>query len=115
MDGISGYLPALPVQGIAEQARPAIPETAGINTSSAAWKAAKQFESLLLSQAFEAMFAGLKTDGMFGGGQSETIYRSFMLQSYADGMAQQGSFGIAESVYRDIAAYYNGTGGDDHG
>ncbi|WP_119461170.1 rod-binding protein [Rhodospirillaceae bacterium SYSU D60014] len=77
-----------------------------IDKSSDSWKAAQEFESLVLSQMFEFMFAGVKTDGMFGGGNAEKMYRSFLLQGYADSVAENGSIGIAERVYGDIMNYY---------
>lgn len=78
----------------------------GIDRSSDAWKAAREFEALVLSQMFEFMFAGVRTDGMFGGGHAEKVYRSLLLQGYADSVAETGATGIAERVYGDIVTYY---------
>lgn len=77
-----------------------------IDKSGKTWKTAQEFEALVLSQMFEFMFAGVRTDGMFGGGQSEKVFRSFLLQGYAENVAENGSFGIAERVYGDIMNYY---------
>jgi Rod binding domain-containing protein len=61
-------------------------------------KAAKEFESVFISQFLGSMFAGIKTDGPFGGGQGEEMFRSMMINKYADGIAAQGGFGLAANV-----------------
>lgn len=64
--------------------------------------AAESFESFFISQFLENMFAGIRTDGMFGGGQGENVYRSMLMQEYGKTIAAQGGIGIADSVYRSI-------------
>lgn len=69
-------------------------------------EAARKFEALLLNQALEAMFEGIETDGPFGGGYGEEVFRSMMLEQVADSMAAQGNgFGIAGHVRAQIAQY----------
>ncbi|MEQ8370950.1 MAG: rod-binding protein [Alphaproteobacteria bacterium] len=62
--------------------------------------AAEEFEAFFLSHVMESMFAGIKTDGAFGGGFGEGIYRSLLLQRYGETIAQQGGVGIADSIVR---------------
>jgi len=61
-------------------------------------KAAKEFEGVFISQFLGAMFSGIKTDGPFGGGQGEEMFRSMMIDKYADGLVRQGGFGLASSI-----------------
>ncbi len=61
-------------------------------------KAAKEFESVFISQFLGSMFSGIKTDGPFGGGQGEEMFRSMMIDKYAQGLEAQGGFGMAPSV-----------------
>lgn len=70
----------------------------------AARKAAKEFESVFLTNMLEGMFEGVKTDGPFGGGHSEKIYRSLMVGEYAKEIAANGGLGIADHVYRELLA-----------
>ena len=70
-----------------------------------AMRVAKDFESVFLAQFTQIMFSGLKTDGPFGGGPSEEIYKSLLSQEYGKVLAKSGNFGIADSVYRDIIKY----------
>jgi Rod binding domain-containing protein len=89
--------------GIMDQAQAALqnqPLTAAKTPKNAAAMdaAAKQFESVFISQFLGSMFSGIKTDGPFGGGQGEEMFRSMMIDKYADGIVAQGGFGLASSV-----------------
>ena len=64
--------------------------------------AAEDFESFFLSQMFEYMFAGIDTDGPFGGGHGEKIFRSLLLQEYGKAMAACGGIGIADTIERQL-------------
>ncbi|MFV3076838.1 rod-binding protein [Niveispirillum fermenti] len=69
-------------------------------------EAARKFEALLLSQALNSMFEGVSTEGLFGGGYAEEVFRSMMLEAVADGMASSGGgLGIAGHVRAQIAQY----------
>jgi len=64
--------------------------------------AAENFETFFLSQTFESMFADIGTDTLFGGGEGEKIYRSMLLQQYAEITAKSGGVGIADAVQREM-------------
>lgn len=64
--------------------------------------AAEQFEAFFLGQFLESMFAGIRTDGMFGGGNGENVYRSLLTQEYGKAISASGGVGIADTVYRSI-------------
>ncbi len=66
--------------------------------------AAKDFEAVFLGQMLRPMFDTLKTDGPFGGGHSEKIYRSMFVDEVAKEIAHNGSVGIADSILRDLIA-----------
>ena len=74
-------------------------------TKAEAMRVAKEFESVFLAQFTQIMFSGLKTDGPFGGGPSEDIYKTLLAEEYGKVLAKSGNFGIADSVYRDIIKY----------
>ncbi len=67
-------------------------------------KVGRDFESFFVTQMLESMSAGLKTDGMFGGGHAEGIYRSMMNQEYGKAIIAQGGFGIAQMITEDVLA-----------
>ena len=60
-------------------------------------KTAKEFESVFISQFLGSMFSGISTDGPFGGGEGEEMFRSMMIDEYGKSMEQRGGFGLAES------------------
>lgn len=65
-------------------------------------EAAVEFEAIFLSQMLAPMFENLSTDGLFGGGSGERIYRSLLVQEYGKALARSGGVGIADSVQREI-------------
>jgi hypothetical protein len=50
------------------------------------------------------MFEGLETDGMFGGGKTEEVFRGLMLEEYGKKMAETGQLGIADYVKTEMIA-----------
>ena len=64
--------------------------------------AAEDFESFFLSQMFEMMFEGIETDGPFGGGHGEKIFRSLMITEYGKATAARGGVGIADQIIRQM-------------
>jgi Rod binding domain-containing protein len=70
----------------------------------AAMHAAEEFEAVFLTTMLEGMFAGVKSEAPFGGGQGETAYRSLLISEYAKEMAHNGGIGIADAVYAEILA-----------
>lgn len=74
-----------------------------------AWAAAQDFESFFVRQMLEQLSADIKTDGPFGGGHAEKIYRSMMNGEYAKAITQNGGIGLADTVYREIMALQEGS------
>lgn len=65
-------------------------------------KAAEQFEAFFLSQTMEQMHSGIATDGMFGGGHAEKVFRSMLFDEYGKLTAKTGGIGIADAVMRSM-------------
>jgi peptidoglycan hydrolase FlgJ len=65
-------------------------------------KAAKEFEAVFLTQMLETMFEGIGSDGVFGGGYGEDVFRPMMLQEYGKVLAKSGGIGIADAVGREL-------------
>ncbi len=93
-------LPPLPV------ARPEAAQTAPRETK--AWAAAQAFEAFFLGQVMNAMSAGLKTDGPFGGGPSEGAWRSMLNEKVGESITQSGGVGIADHVYNQMLKMQEG-------
>ncbi|MFQ6017278.1 MAG: rod-binding protein [Kiloniellaceae bacterium] len=65
-------------------------------------RAAEEFEAVFLSRMLAPMFDALETDGLFGGGPGETLYRSLLVEEYGKAIARSGGIGIAAAVEREI-------------
>lgn len=63
---------------------------------------AESFEAVFLSEVLNQMSSGLKTDGPFGGGFAEGIYRSMMNEQVAKTIARTGGVGVADKVMAEI-------------
>jgi Rod binding domain-containing protein len=68
----------------------------------AANKGAQQFEGVFVSDFLGSMFEGIPTDGPFGGGQGEEMFRSLMLDEYGKQIASRGGFGLAPAIARQL-------------
>ena len=69
----------------------------------AATKAAAQdFEAFFVTHAFSDMFAGLSSDPLFGGGEGEEIFKSFLLNEYGKTVAKAGGIGISDMVQKQL-------------
>ncbi len=83
-----------------------IPAKTGVHADTknkaAVAKASREFESLFLNEMMQHMFAGISTNGMFGGGNGEDIYRSLMIKEYANGLAERGGIGLAAPLQKEI-------------
>ena len=65
-------------------------------------KTAKDYEAGFVGAMLESMFAGIKTNKMFGGGSAEDMYRSLMTQEYGKAIAARGTLGIADTIKREM-------------
>jgi len=60
--------------------------------------AAKEYESIFVSQFLGSMFSGIQTDSLTGGGQGEEMFRSLMINEYGKAFEQRGGFGLAAQM-----------------
>ncbi len=72
------------------------------NDPKAIRRVAEEFEAVFLGEVIDQMFAGIPTDGEFGGGHAEGVYRSMLSQEYAKLIAAKGGIGVADAVEREI-------------
>jgi Rod binding domain-containing protein len=77
-------------------------DMSGIETRAQAEAVAQQFERMFVAEMLQPMFSGIETDGPFGGGQGEEVFRPMLLDQYADAVAKSGGVGIADAVLKEI-------------
>jgi flagellar protein FlgJ len=63
---------------------------------------AEDFEAFFVSHAFEDMYGDLSSDPLFGGGEAENIFRSFLLQEYGKQVARTGGIGVSDMVQKQL-------------
>lgn len=90
-------IPTSPMMA-AERAR----QASGINTPDPTAEAARNFESFFLSQMFEYMTRGLKTEAPFGGGNAEQTWRSMLNEQYGKAVSRGRGIGVADMVYGEM-------------
>jgi len=78
-------------------------EAGGPSANPALARAAEQFEAMVLAQMLAPVFAGLKTDGLGGGGFGEEMFRPFLSVVYAKGVPLYGGVGLAASLVRELS------------
>lgn len=67
-------------------------------------RAAEKFEAFFLTRMLDQISSEMPTDGMFGGGHAEKVYRGMLNEQYGQTITQSGGLGIADSIYREILA-----------
>ncbi len=65
-------------------------------------EAAVDYEATFISQMLEHMFETVPSDGLFGGGQGERVFRSMLNQEYGKAIANRGGIGVADNVMGEI-------------
>ena len=78
------------------------PNTSKTQDAGKAKQSAQDFEAFFISKSMESMYEGISTDGYFGGGSAEKIYRSLLLNEYGKAMAKTGTIGVADYVMKTI-------------
>ena len=99
---------ALATSATTALANTAIAQPVPTKNAAAAKKAAQDFEAVFLNEFLGSMFEGIKTDGPFGGGPGEDMFRSLMLDQYSRSIANQGGFGLASAVQRQLIGLQEG-------
>jgi len=89
------------VNNLQSARQPRTTNLAGLSPDKAR-QTAVEFEGFFIASALESMFSGIGTDGLFGGGHGEKVFRSMLLQEYGKAIAQRSSIGIADAVQREI-------------
>ena len=64
--------------------------------------AAQSFEAQVISLMAQFMFEGVETDGPFGGGQGEQVFRSLLIEQYGKLVAARGGIGLSDRVTREL-------------
>ena len=71
---------------------------------------ATNFEAMFLGQMLQPMFQGIETNGMFGGGHAEKVWRGLLVDEMGKEIAKSGGIGIADAVMRQMISMQEASG-----
>src|SRR5690606_36238276 len=101
-DVMAGVSPAaLPAAVLLAQCQGA-PTAAGLPRRAQVEPTRQALAASFLSIMLQQMFTGVEVEEPFGGGQGETMFRSFMTEAFAKQMARAGGVGLADAVQREM-------------
>jgi Rod binding domain-containing protein len=83
-------------------AAPAQPSAAELAKRSQIKQTARDFEASFLGVMMQQMFTGISTDGPFGGGPGEEMFRSVLTDAMAKQVTKAGGIGVAATVEREM-------------
>jgi peptidoglycan hydrolase FlgJ len=98
---ISTLVPATPLDRLGAARQNAAPAVDARDQAKIK-ETAQDFEAFFVTHAFEDMFADLSSDPLFGGGEAEGIFRSFLLQEYGKQVAKAGGVGVSDMVQKQL-------------
>lgn len=82
----------------------------GAKANKAVKQAGQDFEAMFLAQLLQPMFKGIETNGMFGGGPGEDIYKELLVEEYGKAVSRAGGIGIAEQVQSELLKLQEASG-----
>jgi Rod binding domain-containing protein len=100
------YQPYLPSRGI-PRVRPGMassPSHGGskIDKTSKLYRVSQEFEAIFIKQMLNVMRKSVHKTGLLDGGMAEEIFEDMLYDEYAKKMAESGSFGISDMIYRQL-------------
>lgn len=73
-----------------------------IDKTSELYKVSQEFEAIFIKQMLNVMRKSVSKTGLLDGGMAEEIFEDMLYDEYAQKMAESGSFGIADMIYRQL-------------
>jgi Rod binding domain-containing protein len=64
--------------------------------------AAQDFEAFFITHSFSEMSSDIEPDSEFGGGEGESVFKSFLYNEYGKMAAKTQGIGIADQVQREL-------------
>ena len=65
-------------------------------------KSAEDFEAVFVTQMVQHMYKGVQADPLFGGGNAEEVFKTFLFDEYGKVMAKAGGIGIASHIQEEL-------------
>ncbi len=68
----------------------------------------EKFEAVFLNEMIGHLFKTTEVDPVFGGGFSEEIYQSLLIDKYTESFSKMGKFGVSGTVARELLKLQEG-------
>ena len=88
-------LPRIAAAGASKQNR-------SIDKTSKLYKVSQEFEAIFIKQMLNVMRKSVAKTGLLDGGMAEEFFEDMLYDEYAEKMAESGSFGISDMIYRQL-------------
>ena len=95
------YLPGKALPRLTVSAGP--PQSKDIDKTSRLYKVSQEFEAIFIKQMLNVMRKSVAKTGLMDGGMAEEFFEDMLYDEYAKKMAETGSFGIADMIYRQLS------------
>ena len=76
-----------------------------IDKDSKLYQVSQEFEAIFIKQMLNTMRETIDKSGLIDGGYAEEIFEDMLYDEYAQQMAETAEFGLADSLYMQLAAY----------
>ena len=73
-----------------------------VDKTSKLYKVSQEFEAIFIKQMLNVMRKSVGKTGLLDGGLAEEFFEDMLYDEYAEKMAESGSFGIADMIYRQL-------------
>ena len=112
-DGVSGVRPRAglsdPISQAATAPRAAHPAAKASQSPDALWKAARDFEAMVIGQLLQPMFETVdNSKSPFSGGHGEKAFKPMIVEEMAKKIAAGGGFGLAQPIYAQMLRMQEG-------
>ncbi|MBA7562932.1 hypothetical protein ES708_04585 [subsurface metagenome] len=97
------YQPYLPNNDLPRIGATGAPKKNGtIDKTSKLYKVSQEFEAIFIKQMLNVMRKSVAKTGLLDGGMAEEFFEDMLYDEYAEKMAESGSFGISDMIYRQL-------------
>ncbi|MEE8589735.1 MAG: rod-binding protein [Spirochaetia bacterium] len=97
------YQPYLPNNNLPRIGAPGASKQNGtIDKTSKLYKVSQEFEAIFIKQMLNVMRKSVAKTGLLDGGMAEEFFEDMLYDEYASSMAESGSFGISDMIYRQL-------------
>jgi Rod binding domain-containing protein len=82
---------------------PVAVKTASIDRNSELYLQCQEFESIFVKQMLDSMNETVDKSGLLDNGLGQDIFKDMLYEEYAKSMTKTANFGIADSIYKQLA------------